>query len=61
MLEASGVDHAKARASALSSLLAGLTFSDQIIQIPIGGAEEGADRKQLIARVIQTILTEKLS
>jgi len=52
-----GVDASHARASLLSALLVGLTFSDQILRIGPGSDREGQERKKLAAQVIQTVLT----
>ena len=60
LLEAFGLDNPKVRASALSSVLAGFTFSDQILQIPVGTAAQSELRAKMIGQVIQTILTERL-
>ena len=55
VLEELNIPDSKIRASALSALLAGFTFSDGILGIPVGGGEVPSMRKKLIANLIQTV------
>ena len=55
-----GIENSRVRASALSSLLAGFTFSDQILIIPAGSKTELEQRKKLVAELIQQVLTMEL-
>jgi len=55
-----GIDHPKERASILASLLLGLTFSDQVLEVPVGDKNQISTRKKLLAETIQMILTMSL-
>ena len=61
MLKVVGVENSAARSSVLSSLFAGLTFADRILEVPLGEPNDIAARKRIIAEAIQTILTSPVT
>lgn len=60
MIDTLGLDHAQVRATTLSSLMVGLTFTNEILGIQQTDKLSLKARKQLLAEVIQAILTAKL-
>lgn len=60
MIETLGLDNAQVRATTLSSLMVGLTFTNEILGLQQTEKASLKARKLLLAEVIQTILTGKL-
>ena len=60
MIDTLALDHAQVRATTLSSLMVGLTFTNEILGIQQTDKLSLKARKQLLAEVIQAILTAKL-
>lgn len=60
MIDTLGLDHAQVRATTLSSLMVGLTFTNEILGIQQTDKLSLKARKQLLSEVIQAILTAKL-
>lgn len=60
MIDTLGLDLAQVRATTLSSLMVGITFTNEILGIQQTDKLSLKARKQLLAEVIQTILTTKL-
>jgi AcrR family transcriptional regulator len=55
------IDHKELRAVMMSSLMAGYTFTHQIVGIEDFVTAKAKTRKQLFAAIIQTILTQELN
>ena len=61
MIESLGLDNARVRATTLSSLMIGLTFTHEILGMAGKDTKnEITERKHLLAQVIQTILTSDI-
>lgn len=61
MIETLGLDDAEIRARTLSSMMVGLTFTQEILGLDAPTKEAQLSQKKLLAQVIQTVLTADLS
>lgn len=61
MIETLGLDDAEIRARTLSSMMVGLTFTQEILGLDAPTKAAQLSQKKLLAQVIQTVLTADLS